>query len=49
MKKLLIAAMMALGLGVSMGSAFAATTSHYNKPQVVHSGPDYGSDAGGEA
>ncbi len=43
MKKLLLVAMMALGLGISMGSAFAAS------PNVVHSGPDYGADSGGAA
>jgi hypothetical protein len=48
MKKLLLAATMALGLGISMGSAFAATGwSSSQHPQVIHNGPDYGADAGG--
>jgi hypothetical protein len=45
MKKLLLAALMALGLG--MGSAYAAMApSHSDRPQVIHWGPDYGNDAG---
>ncbi len=49
MKKLFLAAMVALGLGVGLSSAYAATPRHYNQPQVTHWGPDYGGDAGGEA
>ncbi|MGA3401021.1 MAG: hypothetical protein ABSC95_17530 [Acetobacteraceae bacterium] len=50
MKKLFLAAMMALGLGLGMSSAYAATAArHYNQPQVTHWGPDYGGDTGGEA
>jgi hypothetical protein len=42
MMKLLLAATMALGLG--MGAAFAATTSdHANWPTVIHNGPPSGS------
>ncbi len=45
MKKLLVAAVMALGLGVGMGSAFAATTaSHSARPSVSQWGPAYTSD-----
>jgi hypothetical protein len=47
MKKLLLVAIMALGVGLGMGSAYAATAS--NHPQVVHWGPDYAADAGGGA
>jgi hypothetical protein len=37
MTKLVLAAMMALGIG--MGVASAATSSHPNWPNVVHNGP----------
>jgi hypothetical protein len=47
MKKLILAVVMALGVGVSMSSAFAATGwSTSNRPQVVHNGADWGNDAG---
>jgi hypothetical protein len=50
MKKLLVAAVMALGLGVGMGSAFAATTaSHSARPSVSQWGPAYTSDSIGGA
>lgn len=49
MKKLLLAALAALGLGIGMASAFAASPSQFNRPQVTHWGPDYGADAGGGA
>jgi hypothetical protein len=46
MKKLFIAAMMVLGLGFSIGSAFAATGWTYSHtPQQVHNGPDYSADS----
>jgi hypothetical protein len=43
MKKLLVAAMMALGLGLGMGSAFAATTNAHssNHPYMIHNGLDF--------
>jgi hypothetical protein len=48
MKKLVLAAMMALGLGLAVGSAHAATmqNTYSNHPQVTHWGPDYGNDSG---
>jgi len=47
MKKLILAVVMALGVGVGMSSAFAATAgSTSNRPQVVHNGADWGNDSG---
>lgn len=46
MKKLILAAMMALGLGMGVASA-ATTSSHPNWPTVIHNGPDYGNDVAG--
>lgn len=48
MKQLLLAAMMAFGLGLGLASAHAATMSHSNRPQVSHWGPAYGDDSGSE-
>jgi hypothetical protein len=45
MKKLLLAVMVALGVGVSMAPAFAATAQN-NRPQVIHHGLDFESDGG---
>jgi hypothetical protein len=45
MKKLLLAAMMALGLGLSIAPAFAATAPNH-LPQQIHHGMDFGSDSG---
>ncbi len=50
MKKLLLAGVMALGMG--MGSAFAATPPappHNNYPHVIHWGTDYENDSGSVA
>jgi hypothetical protein len=47
MKQLLLVAIMALGVGLGMSSAYAAALS--NRPHVVHAGPDYAADAGGGA
>jgi hypothetical protein len=42
MNKLLLAALMALGLGMGIASANAAT---WTKPHVIHNGADYGNDS----
>jgi len=49
MKKLL-AAVMVLGLGFGVSSAYAAPAFlQYQHPNVVHNGPDYGNDSGSVA
>lgn len=49
MKKLL-AAIMVLGLGFGIGTASAAPAfTQFNRPNVVHNGPDYGNDSAGVA
>jgi hypothetical protein len=45
MKKFVLAAFAALGLSLSVGSAFAQTVTYSNRPVVTHWGPDYGSDS----
>jgi hypothetical protein len=50
MRKLLLVAILALGAGLGMSSAYAATVSNQSShPRVVHWGPDYSADAGGGA
>jgi hypothetical protein len=50
MRKLLLIAIMALGVGLGMSSAFAATASNQsNHARVIHWGADYGADSGGAA
>ena len=48
MKKMILAAMMALGLGMGVASA-ATTSNHSNWPTVTHNGPAYSDDAPGGA
>jgi hypothetical protein len=46
MKKFVLAAFAALGLSLSVGSAFAQPVIQYShQPQVTHWGPAYGSDS----
>jgi hypothetical protein len=47
MKKVVLGAMIALGLGLVVGSAHAATaqSNSNNLPRVIHWGPDYGNDS----